>query len=243
MASATQPEPELEYDVLGITKVIRPPVDLSGIPPAYLLKGHLKPPEYQKLKDKLRLCRCPLMEIASHARVFIVNVSSRPRCELELRKCGLVFVTPELEAEGDLDINTFRPLLMVKFAWFEESFRKRNMEKFDAYKLLEGEMAALPKRRMEQTETKSVSAEEVALEKKRKEVMERALADAAEVPARKKARYVQQKQVGIDAILDVSKRRPLLRRSTSSFEGKYPSGDLPEWVVKKVTCYGPPPPS
>jgi len=222
--------------VIGITKVALPPVDLSSMPPMYLLSGHLKPPEHQKLKEKLRQCRCPLREFARDATVFIANVGAKRRCELELRKQDLIVVTPEMEAEGRVDINTIRPFRVIKLAWLEASIEMGKAEKFDAFTLLEGEVAVISRRERERMEAKSVASEEAEVEKKRKEVMERAVADAAEFPARKRARYGRQKQAGLDAIRGMTKRLPLLRQSTSSFEGKYFKGDLPEWITKKVTC-------
>lgn len=234
-------------------------VDLAGLPPTQLLPTNLTPAEAAQLRDQLRACNCPLVE-ARQARLFLVaNVNTRKRCELELRRAGLAISPspppPPPPVPGEIEGKTEEKIAertaektaetegwavrVVKLDWLTASLARGSAAALDEYTILRGIAASLSPR--------SPPPQHDGDKRERKAVMERALADArarelTERPVAKRRRRDEPpaETQDLDAIVAISKkpprRRPLLRRSTSSFEADKLSAavDMPEWVRTKV---------
>jgi DNA polymerase IV len=217
------------------SRTVTPPLDLSHLPRTYLLPTHLAPEKLLELQDKLRACKCPLTDTASDASLFIADVNTEKRSELELRKKEIAVIS---NTEDSAIANaTIWPIRVVKLEWFTKSLETGQAEKLEEYTVLSATVAlARPKIHTASPKpATTVIPDSNTAARKRKEILERAQTDAAESPQPKRARYGRtEKQKGIDLILSITKKAPLLRRSTSSFEGKRSSNDLPDWVRTKV---------
>lgn len=89
-----------------------PPVDLSKLPPMYLLPGHLTDDKQQELKELLRSCKSNLAETASNALLFITDCQTSKRAEFELRRQG-VNATPADPSVGPEESS--QPIHVVNF--------------------------------------------------------------------------------------------------------------------------------
>lgn len=224
---------------------------MADLPPTHLLPTNLTAAEAAQVRDQLRACNCPLVEAPAaadrRARLFLIaNVNTRKRCELELRRAGLAIISPSPPppAPGETE-ETAWTVRVVKLDWLTASLARGSAAALDEYTVLRGVAAPLPPR-----SPPSPNGDGDEGQRKRKAVMERARADAralerADGPAAKRRRRGRggeppAEAQDLDAIVAITKKprppRPLLRRSTSSFEADKLSAaaDMPEWVRTKV---------
>jgi hypothetical protein len=223
---------------------VPPALNLKKLPPTYLLPAHLTPERLQELQEKLRDCNCPLTDSASDACLFIADVNTRKRCELELRKKDIVIS----DSASQAPIGTMkRTIRVVKLAWLMTSLEKGKMQDLEAYTVLRADVTMGARRSKTLSSSPmllpSPEVSQSSTEKKRKEIMDRAKADVLESPLPKRPRSQygsteeprrSEKQAGVDSILAITKRPPLPQQSTSSFEGTKGKPELPEWIRTKV---------
>jgi len=217
-----------------------PPLNLAHLPPTYVLPAHLSREKLAEIQDQLRTCKCPLIDVSTEASLFLADINTKKRCELELRRKDIIPVS--LDAVGTIDGAVVHKVRVVKLEWFTESLEKKEVENIDDYVLLETTVA-VRKHRTAAVAVVPVQSSVTSTEKKRREIMDRAKADAVETPPPKYPRSNRhggrhlrtEEQKGIDAILNVTRVLPLLRQSTSSFEETGPAhSKLPDWVRTKV---------
>jgi hypothetical protein len=219
-----------------------PPLDLTHLPPTYVLPAHLSREKLAEIQDQLRTCKCPLIDVSTEASLFLADVNTKRRCELELRRKDIIPVSLDAAETITIDEAAVHKVRVVKLVWFTKSLEKKEVENIDDYVLLETTVA-VRKYRTAALAVVPVQSSVTSTEKKRREIMDRAKADAVETPPPKYPRSNRQggrhprteEQKGIDAILNLTKVLPLLRQSTSSFEETGPAhSKLPDWVRTKV---------
>jgi DNA polymerase IV len=217
-----------------------PLLNLKHLPPTYILPTRLAPEKLQELQDELRSCNCPLTDTANDASLFIADVNTRKRCELELRKKDIVISA----GAGQASIGTTkRTIRVVKLAWLTTSLDKSRVEDLDAYTILcaDVEVGRTKTHTPSPRAPPPAEAQQSPQDRKRQEILDRAKEDAAELPQLKRPRHGgteyrrSEKQKGIDSIVSITKRPPLLRQTTSSFENQKPRLELPEWIQTKVS--------
>ncbi|KAA8897794.1 hypothetical protein FN846DRAFT_892941 [Sphaerosporella brunnea] len=213
-----------------------PPLNLGHLPPTFLFKARLTMEKRKELREKLRACRCRVADAATDASLFIGDINTPKRCEMELRRVGIIVSA----AASQATIGTKKwTIQVVKLSWFTKSLEKGQIEPLEPYTLLIADVQLASQTRMNtpaSSPTAPPSELAQATEKKRKEILERAKADAEESPAPKRARYGGPK--GVDSIVSITKKAPLIRQTTPTPSPERDTEERPEppeWVKTKNT--------
>lgn len=197
-----------------------PAISLSHLPPTHLLHARLTPVQIGTYTYWLITHRARLAP-ATTATLFLANVSTQKRGELELRKKGLLLITPTTDP-ATIDPSSRHSIRLVRLEWLDKSFQLGAVQDLEPYTVTVGEVAS--------------AAEDISVRRKR--ILESAKADrenAAEISKRARFGPRTERERGVARILAITKTpggKPALKRQESR-EGS-PRRDLPAWVVKKV---------
>ena len=84
-----------ESSVLSIAKMeslgVGPSLDLSGLPPVFVLNAHLSAQELHSAEDNLEHCRAPLTYDIHEAKIIFASLSKAKRVKFELQKAKVLF--------------------------------------------------------------------------------------------------------------------------------------------------------
>lgn len=212
------------------------PLDLSNLPPTFLLPTHLTLDRTHTLTTQLRTCGCPLVSSVSAAVLFLADINTAKRSEFELRGRGLK-TTPAPS-------NTDEAVRVVKLRWLTESLEAGEVLQMEPYTVYTGTVVSY-------TAPRSPRMEKAAAdEKRRREILERARRDGERNSAedeqnggrwysRRDGMSTPRRRRNVNELLELSKSTKVNRRqSTPEFEdglGARSIDDMPEWVRKNVS--------
>lgn len=224
-----------------------PSLDLSHLPPTFLLPTHLSPSQVVEAEIQLHLCRCPFASSVSTASLFLADINTSKRAAFELRGRGLRTTTLSSSSSE-------APIRVVKLAWFTLSLAAGKLLPIQEYTVYTAirtpEPATLP-------EANAVQDDKVTADDRlRNGILERARRDAVRHRdedrrngndylrfARHKRDEVvdfsvrQRKGIGEMMVLsgagEVGDRRPITPEFEDDQQGRT-VGDMPAWVRKNV---------
>lgn len=214
-------------------------LDLSTLPPIYLLPTRLDAEKAQDLKRALSAHGARLADSAPEARLFLGRVSTAKRALLEVRGRGL-----DLE-EADEDKDPDDVYRVVKASWLEACLADGVLAPLDEYTVLRGvrksgvpadagagEQRAGKKRRY---------SGDVLAARKRQEVIDRAKRDAAGDRNRDgdKPWYRRNRHYGELEGIKATSRPVVHRKTTQEWEEEVRidrNREEPRYVREKVCC-------
>lgn len=91
-----------------------PSLDLSHLPPTFLLSTHLSPSQAVEAEAQLRSCGCPFAPSIATASLFLADINTSKRAAFELRGRGL-------KTTASSSSSSEAPIRVVKLAWFTSS--------------------------------------------------------------------------------------------------------------------------
>ncbi|CUS07925.1 unnamed protein product [Tuber aestivum] len=242
------------------------PLDLSHLPPTFLLPTRLAQPKANEISSQLRSCKCPLTSNPADASLFVGDINMPKRCEFELRGRGLS-VCSKMAPDA-------KKVRVVKLKWFTESHKNSKLLPIDEYIVFAGYVQ--PSKRPSPMSSEQSEEQEGALEKDvaerqlKKEVLRRARLDRVrdreekEHDTRDDIRKLQDMKLlyaagrrrrGIDGLVAMSEpgSENGTRKSTPEYEerqGEVVSRvrprllkEMPDWVQQhnKYSCCRPTP--
>lgn len=219
-------------------------LDLSHLPPTFLLPTHLSPSEAVETEIQLRSCGCPFAPSIYTASLFLGDINTSKRAAFELRGRGLKTTTLSSSSSE-------APIRVVKLAWFTSSLAAGKLLPIQEYTVYTAIRTPAPAPLLEAKSDK-VTADNGL----RNGILERARRDAVRNRdedrrngndylrfARHKrdelVDFSMRQRKGIGEIMalsgagEVGDRRPI----TPEFEDEQQArtvGDMPAWVRKNV---------
>lgn len=224
-----------------------PPIDLSHLPPTFLLPTHLSTSQALENETQLRLCSCPLAPSIFTASLFLADINTPKRAAFELRGRGLKTTTLSSSSSE-------APIRVVKLAWFTLSLAAGKLLPIEEYTIYTAtrtpSLAPLLGAKAVQNDKAMADAG------LRKEILERARRDAVrnrEEDKRHGTDYLRFARHGRDELVDLSMRQRRgigeimtlsgagevgnQRAITPEFEDEQQARaveDMPKWVKKNV---------
>lgn len=224
-----------------------PSLDLSHLPPTFLLPTHLSSSQILDSEAQLRSCNCPLAPSVSTASLFLADINTSKRAAFELRGRGLK--TTYLSSSSSEP-----PIRVVKLAWFTSSLSAGKLLPIEEYTVYTAVRTTpfVPLIELKTLQSEKATADEGL----RREILERARRDAVQNRKEDKRHgndYLRFARHGTDELvnLSVKQRRGIgeimelsgagevvyRRSSTPDFEGEQQARaaeDMPEWVKRNV---------
>lgn len=224
-----------------------PSIDLSHLPPTFLLPTHLSTSQALENETQLRSCSCPLAPSIFTASLFLADINTSKRAAFELRGRGLKTTTL-------LSSSSEAPIRVVKLEWFTSSLAAGKLLPIEEYTVYTASrtpsLAPLLGDKAIQSDKAIADAE------LRKGILKRARRDAVrnkDEDKRHGTDYLRFARHGRDELVDLSvcQRRGIgeimalsgagevgnRRAITPEFEDEQQARaveDMPEWVRKNV---------
>ena len=240
-----------------------PSFSLAHLPPTHLLPTRLEDTTLHALEQSLLAHQCPLTYSLSEARLFIADINTPRRCELELKSRAIYSrqLSPGERQAAQNDDDTFS---IIKLKWLTDSLeqgKELDIAPYVVYKAIrtpkphtestyaDAEPAAKRVKLNTQDSSAAAAAAAAARERQREGILARAKRDGAEWDNAKRAsasgsffrgRFVRRGQGDVHRI----SHQPapvvpavLLRKTTTEWEEEQElahTRPVPEYVAKKV---------